>query len=115
MENNLTIAMGYNVCPKECFCPSMKELLNEIDKWRNIEDELRRAKALELNTFIDRFMDANSLVDEAYTAMWRDRVEAGEVDFDTLVKIFYYNYRWTPAYPTLTTRFAFSATLNSKG
>ncbi|KAL1952629.1 hypothetical protein VTO42DRAFT_4592 [Malbranchea cinnamomea] len=117
---------------QERFCPSTKERLNEvlsryealmkgpkgqdrcawIDKWRSIEDELRRAKALELNTLIDRFMDANSLVDEAYTATWRDRVEAGEVDFDTLVKAFYNNYRRTPAHPALTTRSAFSATLN---
>ncbi|KAL1953579.1 hypothetical protein VTO42DRAFT_2582 [Malbranchea cinnamomea] len=57
-------------------------------------------------------MDANSLVDEAYTATWRDRVEAGEVDFDTLVKAFYNNYHRTPAHPALTSHSAFSATLN---
>ncbi|KAL1953266.1 hypothetical protein VTO42DRAFT_3328 [Malbranchea cinnamomea] len=120
---------------QEHFCPSMKERLNKvlslyealmkgpegqdhcawIDKWYSIENELRRAKALELNTLIDRFMDTNSLVDEAYTATWRDRVEAGEVDFDTLVKAFYNNYRQIPAHPALTTHSAFSATLNSKG
>ncbi|KAL1953147.1 hypothetical protein VTO42DRAFT_3547 [Malbranchea cinnamomea] len=66
------------------------------------------------NTLVKRYEEeTRNLMDEAYTATWRDKVEAGEVDFDTLVKAFYNNYRQTPAPPALTTRSAFSATLNA--
>ena len=94
------------------YCPPIKKHLNKvldnykslkwgsegqdhcvwIERWWDIKKKFERAQAIELNTLIDHFMNANSLVNKVYTTTWRDWVEAEEVNLEKLIDTFYNNY-----------------------